>query len=492
MAKIDVLLRRNKLMVKILWGITIVFILLVSTSEIDNQSLFIIGPSLITLSMVVTFFVKKRIFTEKIMYFIAVSLAFIHFLFVVLFYSLSGFLIAFAMITIIASYQNYKAIIITGCIELTSIIYGYFTGGSTMFGTLYHSLGLTIVIVLFVIIITVMALQSVATEKIRKDVEEQREHAEKNKEKIESILTQLKETIQTLIGFTQKLKDNVSITGKISDEVTIAFNGISESVDTQVNIISDINSMIQKENNDIEEVVSQADEIVFLSNDNLSSSNTIEEQIGSLKQEMDKVNNNVNDTVKSVRELIINAQDIKTILETVDGVSEQINMLSLNASIEAARAGEYGVGFAVVAREISKLAGDTKTSSNDISEKLGTIQTKISDVSKQVSMIHQSTDSNTSNIKELDKVFTDINFNSNTVVGKINNVDEKIRKVKKVSISVCDNVGDINSFSQEIAASTQQVLASVNEQNSSVGSIVESFGVLESLIQDLKELTKDS
>jgi len=125
-----------------------------------------------------------------------------------------------------------------------------------------------------------------------------------------------------------------------------------------------------------------------------------------LAQTMDKVNVSLNDTIGmaesgrqdlshmegAMRELVkatssissklavINdrANKISNVVTTINKISDQTNLLSLNAAIEAEKAGEFGRGFSVVAREISRLADQTAIATQDIEQVVAEMQTSVS------------------------------------------------------------------------------------------------------------------
>ncbi|MDA8168776.1 MAG: methyl-accepting chemotaxis protein [Nitrospiraceae bacterium] len=104
---------------------------------------------------------------------------------------------------------------------------------------------------------------------------------------------------------------------------------------------------------------------------------------------MEKISEKVQSAVGMVTRLGARSKDIEGMLSVIKNVTEQTNLLSLNAAILAAQAGEYGKGFSVVADEIHALSERTAVSTKDIEGIVGTIHTEIKDV---VSIIEETMD----------------------------------------------------------------------------------------------------
>ncbi len=146
----------------------------------------------------------------------------------------------------------------------------------------------------------------------------------------------------------------------------------------------------------------------------------ITDSIGSISALTDQVM----DVATEIRQLGEMSQRVNSILATITAITEQTNLLALNAAIEAARAGEHGRGFAVVADEVRGLAGKARDSATEI----GGI---INDLVSQVQSAVESTDVAHKQVEEVDEKITDAAMSYAELVTHIKNLGKHAEELSE-------------------------------------------------------------
>lgn len=175
---------------------------------------------------------------------------------------------------------------------------------------------------------------------------------------------------------------------------------------------------------------------------------------------------------QSVGQLSVQSTEIGKITDLIRDISEQTNLLALNAAIEAARAGEQGRGFAVVADEVRSLAEQSAVATGQIAGLLREVHTQISRVINGAndSIIEIKTGS--SSVKIAGEAFEKIGR-------AVENISIRIKEVAVYAL-------ELSSGSEQMAAATEEQAATLQEITSSANDLAEQAEVLRELTEKFK------
>lgn len=193
--------------------------------------------------------------------------------------------------------------------------------------------------------------------------------------------------------------------------------------------------------------------------------------------EMRKLVERMSSAVPIVEDLAKNNANITDILGVIEGISEQTNLLALNAAIEAARAGEQGRGFAVVADEVRNLASRTQASVGEIRQVIDKVQAGTQDVVEAIqegNILANDTALHVQNaVEDLGSIFTSIEAISDmnnqivraaeeqqSVSGEVN---QSVVNIRDLSAQILEQASKSEEQGNQIDTLSQQQQALVNQ-----------------------------
>lgn len=293
-------------------------------------------------------------------------------------------------------------------------------------------------IVAFLLSYLLLQINEKTFKRLQKEAEnrEQYESIKKLLQSIQDVARNLDESSTKMSTTASEFSINAQNQASSAEEVTATIEEVSSGIENVADSASEQQQSMNNLSNRIGELSNTITDMQTRINDTANLGNTMSEQASRGEESLSEMNRTMQTIIHGSREML-------NIINIINDISDQINLLSLNASIEAARAGDYGRGFAVVADEISKLADQTTSSVKDI-DKL--IKTNNGEIERGISNVDQ---------KEISHATGEQKTAADEIVRSVSSINE----LTQANASGAENMNDLIEKMAEMA---QQLNNQVN------------------------------
>ena len=309
-------------------------------------------------------------------------------------------------------------------------------------------------------------------------------------EKMQSIIVNIKENTYVLTGSVQNIRSSINIgvsdfetlnkefKGEVANSHKIAesssnaarvtfmqrtrINSVNEIIRQLLNNINEVNEKMKTQSDAVNRTsvsVQQMMANIITVNQGSIKANNYSKTLNAEAIDGGNISESLADSIQGIKDY---SKQITSITNVIRNISEQTNLLSMNAAIEAAQAGDYGRGFTVVAEKIRKLAEDTANNSTVISE---LIEETIQAIEQMVGLVSKSAESS-------DKIIE----SSNMLTGVINSIAKANEELDLGRRDILNNVSNLNSITesvQELSVRQMQMSAMVSQNISGVDKLAE-------------------
>ncbi len=304
---------------------------------------------------------------------------------------------------------------------------------------------------------------------------------------MQTFITQMRDTISELCSIAGWLERQSVDNGQISDS-------LKESASNQNKEMEMLDTMVEQLTRSAEEASAKMESLAELTQnadiEGETAERLMQESVNMSqngKRDMEQINNgmiNINTSIVILSEQFQNVSNIVTqivdMVNLIVEIASETNLLALNASIEAARAGEAGRGFSVVAEQIGKLAANSSSAADKISNLTVEIRSTVDTAVMYMNSSVEEVKNNVGIVEDASATFSEL----------YQKVEETSQRVKQM-IELVDKVDEVSKQVEEISKAqleaTEQIAGSTDELNQHTQNVSESCRIVAEGADKLRE-----
>lgn len=304
-----------------------------------------------------------------------------------------------------------------------------------------------------------------------------------------NLIINTKQAIKVMLEQSAALKDGSNQSVQTSEAIAFSMQQISQGAMEQTMETEKTANQMHQLAKEIDFVVNNANEVETITSHAKALSLKSKEAIHLLTQKARENERIAGMIAKNINEFILSMEKIQKVTGMIAEITEQTNLLALNAAIEAARAGEAGRGFAIVAEEMNKLAGQSRDAAITINDMIVGIHDQTVASASSSDQAHLLIQEQMTSILSARDAFDEIVTAMDGIIERNVEMISTIKKMNDYKEKTVSSIMTISSVSEESAASSEEVLASTEEQTALAEQIKDLADKMHGLAENLVTIT---
>ncbi|HAS6345597.1 TPA: methyl-accepting chemotaxis protein [Vibrio vulnificus] len=275
------------------------------------------------------------------------------------------------------------------------------------------------------------------------------------------------------------IQESVALMQQISSDLNQSICSSSDISNSQQEHLNSLASATEQMASTIREVANLAHDSSTQTEDARSVAQSGQVKVANTLNSISQLSSEIQSASQAVEELDANAAQIDEVVTTINGISEQTNLLALNAAIEAARAGEQGRGFAVVADEVRALAGRTQQATVEVQAMIEALQRNSQSLTKLMEVT-------VNNANQGQTLMSEVNHEIASLADKNQTISDSSTQIATAAEEqgvVADNIA---ASVEEIRMQSNNVCEMINMTSRNVEQLRNQSDAMESLLTGLK------
>ena len=298
-------------------------------------------------------------------------------------------------------------------------------------------------------------------------------------QKLAGTTVQLEASSDDVHNVSNSINEYSSDITKAIDEISIGMTKQSEHAGECVVKTNELSEKMKA----ISDMVEKAEQLSDKTEKMIRQGTEIVETLSARARETSEITSKVGESIELLKK---ESETINGFAQTINEISAQTNLLSLNASIEAARAGEAGRGFSVVAEEIRKLADDSGVAAGEIKNKVENIASQtmatVENANKAEGMVAHQQEA----VAQVTTVFQEMNNQMQELFENLKEIGDCTASADVERNETLDAVENISAIIQQTASSSSLVRDLASELLNSVEKLSQTAEVLDDNMNGLK------